>query len=466
MDAQELQKLKGMAQAATPGPWRKGSGRTVGPVSQEDDQSFGMVISLADIYGDRAEDDTAFIAAANPAAVLELIEIAERAVSPAESVDTPEGNWPKDFREIIKAAEDAAHAEGRRSAMEELPELKREKERRDRIVQRAVARLNAAEVEEPSVIGAGFADPALPIEELYPQWLKEKERADKAEADAALWAKRYSDALNAAAQQVPNLSKLERLNIDADGDDIQEIPYPDGDFVRFADVQALLAQPLQQEGGKDERAMFETEIVKHFAFDPGLFKQFDGNTYFSDPLTFAHIGWKAARALAHPSDKLQQASTAQVEPIEDPVTVPRGLLGAACHAIERKKDAPTVLAKLREFTTGTRSGYRAAPAQATMSVAFSQFLTDVMTAAGLLSHGKRDKALAARLGAECMKIRSGTIPAAQATPEGADLRNDFEMWKSRRGEAAIYAGDGQYESSIVQGEWEAWCDSAELYLEA
>lgn len=73
-----------------------------------------------------------------------------------------------------------------------------------------------------------------------------------------------------------------------------------------------LAQPLQQDGVKDERAMFETEIVKHFAFDTGLFKQFDGNTYFSDPLTFAYIGWKAARALAQPSNKLQQASTADV----------------------------------------------------------------------------------------------------------------------------------------------------------
>lgn len=41
--------------------------------------------------------------------------------------------------------------------------------------------------------------------------------------------------------------------------------------------------------------------------------------------------------------------------IEDPIVVPRGLLGAACYAISRKKDAPEVLKRLRSFTTGDRS---------------------------------------------------------------------------------------------------------------
>lgn len=54
------------------------------------------------------------------------------------------------------------------------------------------------------------------------------------------------------------------------------------------------------------------------------------------------------------------ASTAPAQPvaaqdIEDPIVVPRGLLGAACHAISRKKDAPEVLSRLRSFTTGDRS---------------------------------------------------------------------------------------------------------------
>lgn len=46
----------------------------------------------------------------------------------------------------------------------------------------------------------------------------------------------------------------------------------------------------------------------------------------------------------------QSASIAAAAPqgdIEDPVIVPRGLLGAACHAIVNKKDAPNTLEKLR-----------------------------------------------------------------------------------------------------------------------
>jgi hypothetical protein len=47
---------------------------------------------------------------------------------------------------------------------------------------------------------------------------------------------------------------------------------------------------------------------------------------------------------------------APVESTEDPVTVPRGLLGAACAAIEHKHDAPKTLAHLRRYTTGGLSG--------------------------------------------------------------------------------------------------------------
>lgn len=39
------------------------------------------------------------------------------------------------------------------------------------------------------------------------------------------------------------------------------------------------------------------------------------------------------------------------------------------------------------------------------SVEFTQFLTDVTTAAGLLEHGKRDKGLARRIGDGSVKAR-------------------------------------------------------------
>ncbi|RTL40533.1 MAG: hypothetical protein EKK53_15200 [Burkholderiales bacterium] len=41
--------------------------------------------------------------------------------------------------------------------------------------------------------------------------------------------------------------------------------------------------------------------------------------------------------------------------IEDPVVVPRGLLGSACSAIQRKRGAPKTLERLRRYTTGDLS---------------------------------------------------------------------------------------------------------------
>lgn len=46
-----------------------------------------------------------------------------------------------------------------------------------------------------------------------------------------------------------------------------------------------------------------------------------------------------------------------------------------------------------------------------LSIAESQFLTDVMTAAGLLSCGKRDKQLAQRLADFCVSKRGDSNPA-------------------------------------------------------
>lgn len=51
------------------------------------------------------------------------------------------------------------------------------------------------------------------------------------------------------------------------------------------------------------------------------------------------------------------------------------------------------------------------PATNQLSMEESQFLTDVMTAAGLLSCGKRDKQLAKRLADYCVSKRMGSNPA-------------------------------------------------------
>lgn len=46
-----------------------------------------------------------------------------------------------------------------------------------------------------------------------------------------------------------------------------------------------------------------------------------------------------------------------------------------------------------------------------LTVEMSRFLTDVVTAAGLLAHGKRDKALASRISAFAFDLRTGAAPA-------------------------------------------------------
>lgn len=55
-------------------------------------------------------------------------------------------------------------------------------------------------------------------------------------------------------------------------------------------------------------------------------------------------------------------------------------------------------------------------AQQQEPVAFSQFLSDVVTAAGLLSHGKADKSLAARISEFAFRLRTSPQPAQQQEP--------------------------------------------------
>lgn len=48
----------------TPGPWKVGNKFEVGKVSDADDQSFGMIDPLADVYGENKEADAKLISAA------------------------------------------------------------------------------------------------------------------------------------------------------------------------------------------------------------------------------------------------------------------------------------------------------------------------------------------------------------------------------------------------------------------
>lgn len=58
---------------------------------------------------------------------------------------------------------------------------------------------------------------------------------------------------------------------------------------------------------------------------------------------------------------------------------------------------------------------------------FGQFLSDVITAAGLVSHGKQCKALGQRLGDAVMRLKKAPQPAAQALECGNCFKGKSDM---------------------------------------
>ena len=67
--------LRRLAEAATPGEWFASGKKEIGYISKADDQSCGMLISLADA---NTHEDAAYIAAANPSRILALLDEVER----------------------------------------------------------------------------------------------------------------------------------------------------------------------------------------------------------------------------------------------------------------------------------------------------------------------------------------------------------------------------------------------------
>jgi len=95
-----LTEVRGMEFRGTPGPWvRESAGRGIGPVSEDDDQSYGMVIPVA--YVDFGESDdiqnaNARLIASAPElleALIEMTSIVKQHSYPQP--DKPNSNWAR-----------------------------------------------------------------------------------------------------------------------------------------------------------------------------------------------------------------------------------------------------------------------------------------------------------------------------------------------------------------------------------
>ena len=105
-----------------------------------------------------------------------------------------------------------------------------------------------------------------------------------------------------------------------------------------------------------------------------------------------------------------------------------------CDLLLSKNLLPTLFAAHPELAAKNQSEQHLemvnAPAPSVPDSKTLQFLTDVLTAAGLLRHGKKDAGLATRIADESCRIRQQLFSRPPEQP--ADLARDAERWLSQR----------------------------------
>ncbi|HFN5073999.1 TPA: hypothetical protein ACHFZB_001803 [Pseudomonas aeruginosa] len=116
------------------------------------------------------------------------------------------------------------------------------------------------------------------------------------------------------------------------------------------------------------------------------------------------------------------------------VAVPRGLLGAACHAIDKKRDAPRTIAKLREYARGLPAPVAQAQQLHDLD---KQCRDDVARALGLRPNQERGFAWSYLLASikSCVKASGDSAQAQHSVPDVCDSKeqNAFEEWASKEG---------------------------------
>jgi len=155
----------------------------------------------------------------------------------------------------------------------------------------------------------------------------------------------------------------------------------------------------------------------------------------------------------------QQAAEA-VPSDDDMILIPRGLVGAACSAIDKKRDAPEVLKKLRRYTTGDLSAPQTQQVAEAVPFGWVQFIDGVQTQnffrdEAALKQGESitKVCLESRHKVEYVQVFA-LQPAAQAAPASQvrDEKSEFEQWLFNNAPKSTY----------VHSAWDAWQARAAL----
>jgi len=181
----------------------------------------------------------------------------------------------------------------------------------------------------------------------------------------------------------------------------------------------------QQRGGDvDERAAFE----RRFRIEPENWSTAGGGGYRNVWYEARWEGWKARAALAAQPAASAEPSDEEIDAIA--ASMPDGAGGML------KQWGYRQFARALLSSYGRPAGdAQPVAAQETypqmMPAELSQFLSDVMTAAGLVSHGKQCKALGERLGDACMRLRLHYPEpfAAPVATQKADDARDAERYR-------------------------------------
>jgi hypothetical protein len=310
----DLDKLEALARAATPGPWTNGWPAI--PFEDAVERIFAE-----DVH---TREDAAFIAAANPATVLQLIELARRSTtankpdSASSGFANSEGGRMPFYLMVARSSPDEIRAWGT---------AQYEDGRRAALIQKS-----------------GGNDAVARALDWYDRQQAENEYGITRDS-FHLFILELVDAQRASGSDFQV-----RVDIEKEGDSARKVS------VR-----------MEKASGSDGTAAAGVEGTTAFeawAKDEGLIQESHGIRSVSSMIKLAEKAWNAALARS-----LDATSGSELASDDDLILIPRGLIGAACYAVRKLNPESKLLPKLREYTTGAKSSAACQPAALTVPAA-------------------------------------------------------------------------------------------------